>query len=309
MKKVFSFILMAVYAISLANADTQVTVDCGGSAKITATPQTGYHFVNWKNTATNEVVGTTAELTLDNIQADATYRAFFEINQYTVKFVNYDGSELQNETLNHGAAISYKGETPEKHATAQYTYTFDGWNPNIPNPAVATADMTFEAQYTSTVNKYVITFKNWDGTVLQSSEVEYGTIPSYEGTPTRPADAQYTYTFIGWDVTPVAVTGEATYTATFGTTDQTYTVNFAAENGTITGSNNGTYMYGTSLTFKAEPAACYKFVGWSDGVTDAERTVTVTGNITYTAIFEKITYTITVESDDDTQGTVSVQKL
>ena len=306
MKKVFSFILMAVCAISLANADTQVTVDCGGSAKITATPQTGYHFVNWKNTATNEVVGTTAELTLDNIQADATYRAFFAINQYTITFKNWDGTVLQTNTYNHGETVT--APTATRPADAQYTYVFDAWTPNVNYTAEADAEYT--ATYTTTVNKYLIKFVNWDGTVLQSSMVEYGQIPTYDGTtPTKPADAENIYNFTGWDVTPVAVNGEATYTATFGTTTQTYNVSFAAENGTITGATDGTYQYGTSLTFKAEPAACYKFVGWSDGVTDAERTVTVTGNITYTAIFEKITYTITVESDDDTQGTVSVQKL
>ena len=300
MKKVFSFILMAVCAISLVNADTQVTVDCGGSAKITATPQTGYHFVRWNDDNTEN------PRTLTDIQGDATYKAFFAINQYTITFKNWDGTVLQTNTYNHGETVT--APTATRPADAQYTYVFDAWTPNVNYTAEADAEYT--ATYTTTVNKYLIKFVNWDGTVLQSSMVEYGTIPTYDGTtPTKPADAENIYTFTGWDVTPVAVNGEATYTATFGTTTQTYNVSFAAENGTITGATDGTYQYGTSLTFKAEPAACYKFVGWSDGVTDAERTVTVAGNITYTAIFEKITYTITVESDDDTQGTVSVQKL
>ena len=300
MKKVFSLFLMAIFAVSLTQAQTtQVTVDCGGSAKITATPQTGYHFLRWNDDNTDN------PRTLTDIHGDATYKAFFAINQYTITFKNWDGTVLQSDTYNHGDDVT--APTASRPADAQYTYTFDSWSPNVNYKAEADAEYT--AVYTSTVNKYIITFKNWDGTILQSSEVEYGSIPSFEGTPTRPADAQYTYTFTGWDVTPVPVTGEATYTATFGTTDQTYTVNFAAENGTIEGANNGTYQYGTSLTFEAKPAACYRFVRWSDGVTDAERTVTVTGNITYTAIFEKITYTITVESDDDTKGTVSVEKL
>lgn len=300
MKKVFSFFLMAVCAISLANADTQVTVDCGGSAKITATPQTGYHFVRWNDDNTEN------PRTLTDIQGDATYKAFFAINQYTITFKDWDGTVLQTNTYNHGETVT--APTATRPADAQYTYVFDAWTPNVNYTAEADAEYT--ATYTTTVNKYLIKFVNWDGTVLQSSMVEYGQIPTYDGTtPTKPADAENIYTFTGWDVTPVAVNGEATYTATFGTTTQTYSVSFAAENGTITGATDGTYQYGTSLTFKAEPAACYRFVKWSDDVTDAERTVTVTGNITYTAIFEKITYTITVESDDDTQGTVSVQKL
>ena len=314
MKKLFSFVLVAACAIGMAQAQTtEVTVDCGGSAKITATPETGYHFLKW-NDGTNDYI--TNPLTLTDIQADATYKAFFEINTYTIKFVNYDDSELQSEELEHGAAISYKGETPTKPATDQYSYTFSGWNPNIPNPAVATEDLTLKAQFDETVNKYTITFQNYDGTVLQSSQVEYGTVPSYEGsTPTKPADAQYIYAFTGWDVTPVAVTGDATYTATFGTTDQTYTITYAGENGTFTGDADGTYQYNTTRTFTAVPNTCYKFVKWADlddsnpDSTNPTRTITVQGNATYTAIFEKITYIIHVETDDATQGGVNVEKL
>ncbi len=303
MKKVFSFILMAAVAIGVANAQTTtVTVDCGGSAKITATPETGYHFLKWNDGTTDY---TTNPLELTNIQADATYKAFFEINTYTITFKNWNGEVLQSGTYNHGDAVT----APEaaRPADAQYTYTFDAWTPNVNYTAEADAEYT--ATYTQTVNKYTITFVNWDGTVLQSSKVAYGEVPAYEGTPVRPADDQYTYTFAGWDVTPVAVTADATYTATYSTTTNTYTVNFAAENGTITGATDGTYGYGTTLTFTAAPAECYRFVKWSDNVTTAERTVTVTGNVTYTAIFEKITYEIKVETEDATKGSVSVVKL
>ncbi|MBQ6150503.1 MAG: L,D-transpeptidase family protein [Mogibacterium sp.] len=61
-----------------------------------------------------------------------------------------------------------------------------------------------------------ITWKNYDGTVLDTDSVESGAVPQYTGaTPTRPADANYTYEFSGWSPAPAAATADATYTAVF----------------------------------------------------------------------------------------------
>ncbi len=63
---------------------------------------------------------------------------------------------------------------------------------------------------------YTITFKNYDGTTLQSGEVVKDATPSYTGTtPVRPSTAAYSYTFSGWSPTIVAATANATYTAQF----------------------------------------------------------------------------------------------
>lgn len=294
MKKLFSIFAMVMCAIAVANAD-QLVVDCGNSATITATPATGYHFVRWNdNNTDNPRTITPTE--------DATYTAYFAINQYTIVFQNYDGMELQKEVLNHGDAVSYKGTIPTKPATAQYTYTFSGWSPNV--AYTATEDATYTAQFDQTVNKYTITFKNWDGTILEAKDWEYGTTPSYAGTPTRPTDAENTYTFTGWDKVISSVTGEAEYIAQYTNSTNSYTITTTGEHGTTTG--DGTYLYGKSVTLTATADACYRFVKWSDGNTDATRTITVTGNTTYTAIFEQIQYTITVQSDNDSQGSVSV---
>ena len=66
---------------------------------------------------------------------------------------------------------------------------------------------------------YTIRFVDWDGFLLQSSEVEEGELPEYTGwTPTRSDDDEYTYTFNGWTPEIVVATADATYTATYTAT-------------------------------------------------------------------------------------------
>lgn len=54
--------------------------------------------------------------------------------------------------------------------------------------------------------------------------------------------------------------------------------------GTVTGA--GAYAWEDTVTISATPDSGYKFVKWSDGNTNATRTITVTENTTLTAEFE-----------------------
>lgn len=127
--------------------------------------------------------------------------------------MNYDDSVLEKDTVIDGGTAEYKGSAPTKPGTTQYTYAFSGWDKDLVN---VHSSFSAKAQFEKATNSYAITFKNYDGTVLQTGDVKYGDTPSYNGlTPTKPTDSDYSYDFSGWSPTIVSVTKSATYTAQY----------------------------------------------------------------------------------------------
>ena len=70
---------------------------------------------------------------------------------YTVTFVNWDGTVLEQQLLEYGTTPVYGGSVPTKAATAQYTYSFSGWEPTL---ALVTGPASYMATYSSDVNEY-----------------------------------------------------------------------------------------------------------------------------------------------------------
>lgn len=75
--------------------------------------------------------------------------------------------------------------------------------------------------------------------------------------------------------------------------------------GSVMGS--GEYAEGSEVTLAAIPADGYRFVRWSDGNTENPRRVTVTGDMSFVAEFEKIysIYSLSVVSNDEKMGRVT----
>ena len=249
--------------------------------------------------------GWDAELTA--VTGDATYTAQFTttLNKYAIVFANDDGTPLQSSEVEYGTTPAYTGETPTKPADAQYTYTFNGWTPEI---VAVTGNATYTAVFEETLNTYTITWQDEDGNVIKTDEVGYGQMPEYTGTtPTKEATNEYTYEFAGWLPKIKSVTKDICYTTFFERNKiepTVYTVNINGENCSL--NINNQYPEGTVITLEAVADECFEFRQWSDGNKDNPRTITVTANTNLTAEFNKVRYTVTGEPS--TGGKVQIRK-
>ena len=212
------------YTITFANVDGNgasetVKVDYGTVPVCPVTPTKG------DNNYTYEFLGWDTEIA--SVTAAATYTAQFSETgtprTFTITFEPENGDAAEVLHVAYGDMPQPTTPTPIA-ADVQYSYVFNSWYPTL---STVTGDATYYAQYTQTLNRYTVTFKDWDGTTLQSESLNYGVTPSCESTPSKPMDVEHkkAYMFIGWKNTNnevfapntalPSVTGVETYTAQY----------------------------------------------------------------------------------------------
>lgn len=154
-------------------------------------------------------------------------------------------------------------------------------------------------QFTYTPPTFVVSATvQGQGSVSGTGTYNVGSIATLTATPATG------YRFVKWSDGNTSATRTVTVTQddiSANVTNLSYTAVFekltyaitasAGAGGTVSG--GGTFEHGATVTIKATPDIGYRFVKWAeDGNTNASRTVTVSGNATYTAVFEAIIYTI-----------------
>ena len=185
--------------------------------------------------------------------------------------------------------------------------TFDGWSDGITdNPRFVTVggDIALSASYE--LEEYLVEISaGSNGSVSvngvsgdYSQTVEYGTELTVEALPDTG------YSFDQWtdgntdNPRTITVTGPVTLASAYAL--ETYAVSITAgNNGTVSvngvsGNYSETVEYGTELTVRAVPNTGYSFTSWSDGGTNATRTVTVTGPVSLTSAYDIATYWVSL---------------
>ena len=205
--------------ITVKNGNTVINdgdeVEGGTTLTVTCSAATGYHFSAWTNDGAASVT----------VNGEVTIGATFAPNTHRLTWTT-DGNTLTGD-YTHGEAIAYgtpvtPPATPTKNATAEYTYTFSAWSPAV-DATMPDNDVEYTATWTATPRTYTVTWKNADGTTLETdNNVAYNATPEYNGTtPTKASDLVYDYTFAGWSPAPAAVTADAVYTAQYETSELT----------------------------------------------------------------------------------------
>ena len=246
-----------------------------------ATAQYTYTFKHWADDRGNAYKeGKDFPIVTGNV----TYTAEFDgtLNQYTVTWV-VDDQEI-TEIYEYGEMPVYGdtvGAEPQRAQTAQYTYTFAGWDQEV---TAVTKDVVYRAQFDSHVRSYTVQF-DIDGKVT-SVALEYGEIPAPAEQPYKDSDVQYDYTFIGWDKEFLPVCEDVVYTARFASARRKYPVKFVVEGSELSAEfDYGTvpvYPYGNP-TKADDNRYRYTFAGW-----DRELAAVDGSEVTYTARFDSI---------------------
>ena len=270
----------------------------GDTIQISATAYLGFQFNGWDD-------GNTDNPRTIIVTDDLRYLGLFGVQQCLIKTeVIPEGAG----TVNGGGTYDY-GTTIHLTAHSNTGYTFTQWNDgNITNPrsVFVEGNATYTAVFTPL--QYEITTECdpvEGGTVTGAGTYDYGSTATLTATPNE------NYIFLCWsdgiasNPRNVTVTSNANYKALFhlnGTPQ--YTITVVANDtllGTVTGS--GTYPSGTTIDIEARPYSGAVFTSWDDGNTDNPRSVTVTQDITFMAIFTEVeTYLITVRPENPLQG-------
>ena len=263
--------------------------------KLTVTADYGYHFVQW------------SDGNIDNprnfiLTKDTTFTAEFAKNTYTI--TTSSANPTWGGTSGDGSAL-YQ-EQLEISATPNYGYTFAGWNDgNKDNPRTITIteDKSYQASFAKKSYSITKQANTTQGYISGPAQAEY------MDNVTLKANPNYGYYFVQWSdgiiINPrsFVLTNDTSFTAEFA--KNIYSIATASSNsewGTTIGDSSALYL--DELQISATPNFGYHFSRWNDGNTQNPRTVIVTEDKTYQAIFEKNIYSIT-KVVNTMQGSIS----
>ncbi len=250
--------------------------------------------------------------TIGAVTENATYTAIgFAAHKNTCRVtvsagangkVALDGSE---ETL---SAVYEYGTTATVTATATTAgYYFKRWSDgNTQNPRTVTVNAAITLKAEFAVSSYTITWLDYDDSSLGTTTVNYGETPTH-AVPARATSEGTSYIFDAWTPAVVAATENATYKATYTSTQLTYTIRFVLNNG-LADVVRSECHYGDEVSIGNPVKATqngigYNFIGWKDSkgndYTVGATLPNVTNNEIYYAQYETVITNLIAGNSED----------
>ncbi len=157
---------------------------------------------------------------------------------------------------------------------------------------------------------HTVTFKNYDGKVLDTQQVRDNTAATAPADPTKPSDVWYDYTFSGWDTDFSNITADIVVTATYSSSatiagkigylevmvsgGTNFNMSFGENDLKPMGTKyvNPSMEFGVKVTVSAETTNGNNFIGWMDAKSGNMLTTSLTytfyssGNEVLVALFD-----------------------
>ena len=276
--------------------DSLYTFVPGASVELTAQPLDSFRFIGWSDS----VATIHRTLTLD---ADLTIQANFEritteIHRYTV---SVRSANDRKGSVNSISGEYNEGDRIELVATPFTGYDFIGWSDgNKDNPRLLTVSKDEELIAQFDIKKATVKIEAGEGGTVNDSTANgtynYGTNVRIIATPND------NFRFVAWSDGSkeadryIKLTEDTVITASFEALP-TCTLTIAAGEGGLVRAT-GVDVFDTTYTrvfdenevvsIEAKANEGYSFYMWSDGNTNAVRTLTLTEDISLTAIFQRL---------------------
>jgi uncharacterized protein (TIGR02145 family)/uncharacterized repeat protein (TIGR02543 family) len=301
----------------------------GESVMIIATPESDYRFTGWSGASSSANASVT--ITMDgnkNLTAN-----FLPVNVVSYSLNVIANPETGGSVSKSPDKLEYASdETVYITATAETGYRFAGWS-GSQTSTDATMTVTMDgskeliANFAPQTYTLAINAKPANGGSVSSNPGKSAYAYNEQVTVTATANAGYKFT--GWSGVlsstdaseTITMDGDKELTANFewqGTTpppddsNPTYTLiayPSPTDGGTVSNNPHKTsYNANENVYVTAEAAEGYRFVGWSGASGSQNKSVTITmnGDKELIAIFEILTYTLTVSANPSSSyGTVS----
>ena len=290
--------------------DTQ-EVAIGGNAIPPENPErSGYTFTAWDKESTN-------------IQADTVITAQYSKNSYQLTLDGNGGTiggdKTKTETVGFGESIDQILTNGRDSANRSYN-TFEGWYTDpvggekysySGNTMPATSVIVYAHWVEKIINTCLVTYQDWDGTILKTQEVINGGDATPPKNPVRDG-----YTFTAWDTESTNIQADTVITALYS--KNIYSLTLDGNGGTINGNTVMTKIvkYGNSFDQilidgrDSVSRSDYTFIGWYTEPIGGEKysysgNIMPASNIIIYAHWLMNTVTTIVDPDDETKEVVT----